>query len=98
VAGLLDHLRRKIRQIETDRWGEKQAPQVRLEAVEDASGTLAGAIEIVLKRRTGEEFVFHRESLDGVATAEAADDKLAEALSIALSRHPKWPQFDEGAA
>jgi hypothetical protein len=96
MEALLDHLRRKIRQIETDRWGEKQAPVVRLDAAEDAAGRLSGALEIVLRKRDGAEFVFHRESLDGVATAEAADDRLAAALSLVLSRHPKWPHVAEG--
>jgi hypothetical protein len=98
MSSLVERLRRKIEQIASDRWGEKQAPLVRLADVAEDERGLSGAIEVLLRRRDGELFLFHRESLDGVATPEAADDRLAEALSLVLARHPKWPNFTGDAA
>jgi len=92
---LLGHLRAKIAQIETDRWGGRDAPLVRLsgDSQLDQHGAFScGSIEVWIQRADGSQTLVHQEPLAGAATAVAADDRLAEALSKALAGHTRWPK------
>ena len=93
MPSLQHHLITKIAQIETDRWGARHAPVVRLSAelTEDtAAGFTSGAIEVWTSRRNGELVLFLTVPLNGVRDTNAADDCLAEAISKALSQHSRW--------
>lgn len=48
---------------------------------------LTGALEVVARDSDGGERLIGRQPLDGAATEEQVADRLAEALSVALSRH-----------
>ncbi len=93
MLSLRHHLMAKISQIETDRWGDRHAPVVRLsdEVKEDtAAGFTSGAIEVWTPRRNGELVLFLTVPLNGVRDINAADDCLAEAISKALAQHGRW--------
>lgn len=93
VSVLQNHLSVKIAQIETDRWGDRHAPVVRLSAdvkEENALGITAGSIEVWTPRRNGELVLFLSVSLTGVQDFDSADDCLAEAISKALAQHTSW--------
>lgn len=90
---LRNHLITKIAQIETDRWGDRHAPVVRLSAelTEDTvAGFTSGAIEVWTPVRNGELVLFLIVPLNGVRDTDAADNRLAEAISKALAQHSRW--------
>jgi hypothetical protein len=90
---LQNHLHAKIAQIETDRWGDRHAPVVRISAdvnENDADGFTAGSIEVWTPLRSGDLILFLTVSLSGIRDVSSADDCLAEAISKALAQHGRW--------
>jgi hypothetical protein len=92
---LLQNLRSKLARMNADPLARHRTPRVRLS--EDAAwdperGSLRGSIEMVIDTEGGQETVLHREPLEGAATEEATDDRLAEALSRVLMDHARWPE------
>jgi len=61
-------------------------------AWDSETGVLKGSIEVVMNTEGGKETVLFREPLEGATTEEAADDRLAEALSRVLMDHRGWPK------
>ena len=92
---LLQRLRIKLAHLNTDPLARQRTPRARLSedsAWDPETGTIRGSIEVVMDREGGEESVLFRAQLEGVATEEAADDRLAEALSRVLMDHRGWPK------
>lgn len=78
-----------------DPLARRRTPLVRLS--EDAAwdpeiGSLRGSIEFLIDTEDGKETLLLREPLEGAATAEAVDERLAEALSQVLMDHARWPK------
>jgi len=72
-----------------------RTPRVRLSedaAWEPEIGWLRGSIEVLIETQDGKETLLLSEPLEGAATEEAVDDRLAEALSRVLMDHARWPK------
>ena len=92
---LLQTLKCRVAHMNADPLARHRTPRIRLSkdaAWEPERGSLTGAIEVVIATEDGKETLLHREPLDGAATAEAVDERLAEALSRVLMDHARWPK------
>ena len=84
---ILDHVKQ-------DKFGGRDAPTLRLmegtSVAED--GALKGGFEVYIKTREGNEELLHSQSLNDVTSVKVLKDRFAEALSIVLANHRKWPR------
>jgi hypothetical protein len=92
---LLKSLRLKLAHMRGDPLARPRSPWARLSedaAWDPQAGAFRGSIEVLIKMESGQEMLLRREPLDGVATEEALDERLAEAFSRVLMDHPSWPK------
>ena len=93
-AGQLAYVQQVLARIAQDKFGQRDAPIVSLSAdtraVEDEG--LSGALEVHIRRRTGEVELIHAEPFSRLQSQTDVDDVFARALSVVLMNHAKWPR------
>lgn len=91
---LNEELAHILRQIRQDRFGGRDAPFVELRPATGvgADGSMYGAFEVRITRRSGEAALLHEQSLDGITTVSGLNDTFSEALSRVLAEHSAWPR------
>lgn len=88
-----DYIESILTRIAQDRFGQRNAPTLRLSADTRESGPgLSGAMEVFIHKGAGEEVLIHRESFAEVRTRDEVDDVFARTLSVVLMKHPSWPR------